>query len=239
MLFFIQNIKEMSRSLVAEANPQVVAENANIEEIDIDHVAFNVAIHHEEAANAINTFTGNTVQLSTEKGRNWHREAWNFLVICWNPVIILTLFSNGLKERLCNYFCAHGHTVLPSGEQANHLICGWNKPVPTMVLLAALIDSGVDFVRIISFGMKQKLDIFPAIERDLLNQNAIAHGFPPNEWDVSISCRTQSLYLIKPSPPYPHDITINPYPILTPLNPNPRVTLGGNLNIVVEGGTKS
>ena len=103
MLFFIQNIKEMSRSLVAEANPQVVAENANIEEIDIDHVAFNVAIHHEETANAIDT-----VQLSTEKGRNWHHEAWNFLVICWNPVIILMLFSNGLKERLCNYFCAHG-----------------------------------------------------------------------------------------------------------------------------------
>jgi hypothetical protein len=108
-----------------------------------------------------------------------------------------------------------------------------------MVLLAALIYSGVDFVRIISFGMKQKLDTFPAIERDLLNQNATAHGFPPNEWDVSISRRTQLLYLIKPSPPYPHDITINPYPILTPLNPNPRVTLGGNLNIVVEGGTKS
>ena len=105
-----------------------------------------------------------------------------------------------------------------------------------MVLLAALIDSGVDFVRIISFGMKQKLNTFPIIDRDLLNQNTTDHGFPPNEWDVSISRRTQLLYLIKPLPPYPHDITINPYPILTPLNPNPRVTLGGNLNIVVEGG---
>jgi hypothetical protein len=149
------------------------------------------------------------------------------------------MFSNKLKQGLCNYFSENGHTVLPSGEEAKHLICGANKPVPTMVLIAALINAGVDFVRMISFGMKQKLDTFPPIPRDLLDQNALAHGFPPNEWDVSLSRWTQSLYLIKPLPPYPHNITINPYPILTPLNPNPRVTLGGNLNIVVAGGGPS
>ena len=227
----------MSRSLVTEANPRVVTDNANMQEIDIDHVAINVPILHEDAANTINTFTGNTVMLSTKKGRHWHREAWNFIVLCWNPVIILTMLTNDIKQRLCNYFSANGHTVIPSGDEASHLIRGSEKPVPTMVLLAALIDSGVDFVRIIAFGMKQKLDTFPPIPRDLLlNPSATDHGFPPNEWDVSISRRTQSLYLIKPSPPYPHDITINPYPILTPLNPNPRVSLGGNLNIVVEGG---
>jgi hypothetical protein len=110
----------------------VVAENATIEDIDIDHVAFNIPIHHEKR------------QLSTEKERNWHCEAWNFLVICWNPVIILTMFSNELKGRLCNYFCANGHTILPSGEEAKHLIRGSNKPVPTMVLLAALIYLGVE-----------------------------------------------------------------------------------------------
>jgi hypothetical protein len=48
-----------------------------------------------------------------------------------------------------------------------------------MVLLAALIDSGVDFVWIISFGMKQKLNTFPIIDRDLLNQNATDHGSHP------------------------------------------------------------
>ena len=44
MLFFIQN---MSRSLVVDNNPQVVTENASIEDIDIDHVAFNVALNHK------------------------------------------------------------------------------------------------------------------------------------------------------------------------------------------------
>jgi hypothetical protein len=114
------------------------------------------------------------------------------------------MLTNDIKQRLCNYFSANGHTVIPSGDEASHLIRGSEKPVPTMVLLAALIDSGVDFVRIIAFGMKQKLDTFPPIPRDLLlNPSATDHGFPPNEWDVSISRRTQSLYLIKPSPPYP------------------------------------
>jgi hypothetical protein len=59
----------MSRSLVTEANPRVVTDNANMQEIDIDHVAINVPILHEDAANTINTFTGNTVMLSTKKGR--------------------------------------------------------------------------------------------------------------------------------------------------------------------------
>jgi hypothetical protein len=34
-------------------------------------------------------------------------------------------------------------------RRAKHLIRGANKPVRTMVLIAALIDAGVDFVRII------------------------------------------------------------------------------------------
>jgi hypothetical protein len=226
----------MSRSLVAEENPRVVSENATREEVDIDHVAINIPIGHEEAANTIKAFTGNTILLSTKRGRHWHREGWNFLVLCWNPVIILTMLTDDLKGRMCNFMSARGHVVLPSGNEATHLIRGSEKPVPTMVFLAALIDSGVQFIRIIAFGMKQKLDTFYPIPRDLLLNRATDHGFPPNEWDVSISRRTQSLYLIKPSPPYPHDITINPYPILTPLNPNPRVSLGGNLSIIVEGG---
>ena len=123
---------------------------------------------------------------SKERDENWHREAWNFLIICWNSVIILTMFSNPLKRRLCNYFCENGHTVIPSGEEAKHLVCGSNKPIPTLVLIARLINAGVDFIRMISFGMKQKHDT-PAIPRDLLAQNAVDHGFPLNEWDVSLS----------------------------------------------------
>ena len=58
-------------------------------------------------------------------------------------------------------FSENGYTVIPSGEEAKHLIRGANKPIPILVLIAALIDAGFDFVRMISFGMKQKLDTFP------------------------------------------------------------------------------
>ena len=92
---------EMSRSLVVEANPRVVSENATREEVDIDHVAINIPIGHEEAANTIKAFTGNTILLSTKRGRHWHREAWNFLVLCWNPIIILTMLTE--KSNKKNY----------------------------------------------------------------------------------------------------------------------------------------
>jgi hypothetical protein len=76
----------MSPSLITEANPQVIADDATIEEVDIDHVAVNTPLNHEATDNVVKSFPGNTVQLATEKGRNWHCEGWNFLIICWNPV---------------------------------------------------------------------------------------------------------------------------------------------------------
>ena len=47
----------MSRSLITEDNPQVVAENATVEDIDIDHIAMNIPINHDETENVITSFT--------------------------------------------------------------------------------------------------------------------------------------------------------------------------------------
>jgi hypothetical protein len=69
---------------------------------------------------------------------------------------------------------------------------------PTTTFLLGLLKAGVDYL-----GMKMKLNTFPNLPRDLLNCNATANGYPPNEWDISISRRTYYLYLIKHHPPYP------------------------------------
>jgi hypothetical protein len=50
--------------------------------------------------------------------------------------------------------------VLPSGEAATHLIHGSNKPVPTTTFLLGLLDAGVDYLRLLNFGMKMKLTLF-------------------------------------------------------------------------------
>jgi hypothetical protein len=170
--------RNMSRFLVAEDNPRVLADHPTIEEIDIDHMAINLPVNDEETEDVLKSLVGNAVQLATGKGRLWHREHWNFLILAWNPIIILTTFSNVTKDHLCNYFNNNGHVVLPSGEGASHIIRCSNKSVPTTTFMTALIDADVDFVRLINFGMKQKLHTFPHLPRELLSCNATDHGYP-------------------------------------------------------------
>ena len=62
--------------------------------------------------------------LSTSRGRNWHQEAWDFMVLTHNPIITLTINSQQVKEEMCNYFCTKGHVVLPSGEGVRHMVIG-------------------------------------------------------------------------------------------------------------------
>ena len=57
----------MSRSLITEDNPQVVAENATVEEIDIDHIAMNIPINHNETENVITSY-------HWQQGSTHHRE---------------------------------------------------------------------------------------------------------------------------------------------------------------------
>ena len=67
MLFLLQNIKSMSHSLISEDNPQVVAQDATVEEIDIDHVAINLPVNHDKMENVLKSFTGNTVELAQRR----------------------------------------------------------------------------------------------------------------------------------------------------------------------------
>jgi hypothetical protein len=70
----------------------------------------------------------NAVTLSTNKGRLWHRETWNPMVLTSNPFIILTMLSHMVREQLCLFFSNDGHVVLPAGEDVLHLITGHPKP---------------------------------------------------------------------------------------------------------------
>ncbi|CAB4003151.1 Hypothetical predicted protein [Paramuricea clavata] len=210
----------MSRFLVDNPNPRVFNERAALDEVDVDHMPFNIPVDHEETLAVLQSFVGSSLLLSTNKGRFWRHEDWRYVVLTWHPIITLIPFSVQTKVQLCQYFSANRHIVLTSGDEATHLIRGSNKPVPATTFLLALIDAGVQFVRLVNFGMKMKLNTFPDLPRDLLDCAAEDNGFPPNEWDISLSRRTDYLYLIKPHAPYPLHVTPNPYPILTPLNPN-------------------
>ena len=178
-------------------------------------------------------FAGNTVMLSTSRGRNWHQEAWDFMVLAHNPIITLTINSQQVKEEMCNYFCTKGHVVLSSGEGVRHMVIGHPKPVPSATFLEALINSAVPYIRLTNYGMKQAIHSFPHLPRDLLECDAADEGYPENEWDVSFSRRTQYLYMAKALPPVPQNVTVDLYPVLTTLSFQPFHNLGGNMTLTL------
>jgi hypothetical protein len=110
-IFFTDLIK-MSRFLVNNPNPRVIEQHADLEEIDVDHMAFNIPVDHEGTLDVLKSFVGSSLQLSTNKGRLWRQENWQFLILSWNPIITLVAFSNDTKQCMCEYFSANGHIVL-------------------------------------------------------------------------------------------------------------------------------
>ena len=108
----------------------------NVEDIDIYHIAINVLVAHERTGKLLQSLLGNSVTLTTKKGRSWHPENLNLMILVWNPFIILTVLSNVVKENLCCFFTDHGHVVLPSGEEGKHVItnqrirCFRHKKIP-------------------------------------------------------------------------------------------------------------
>ena len=179
------------------------------EMLDIDMFAVNLPTNDPRTLSTLIQFAGNTVMLSTSRGRNWHQEAWDFMVLTHNPIITLTINSQQVKEEMCNYFCTKGHVVPPSGEGVRHMVIGHPKPVPSATFLEALVNSAVPYIRLTNYGMKQAIRSFPDLPRDLLECDAADEGYPENEWDVSFSRRTQYLYMAKALPPVPQNVTVD------------------------------
>ena len=125
------------------------------------------------------------------------------MTLAHNPVIILTVNLQQIKEEMCNFFTSKGHVVLPSAEGARHVVIGHLKPIPTATFIETLINSAVPYIRITNFGMKQPLANFPDLPRDLIQSDAADEGYPENEWDLSFSQKNQFLYMGKALPPVP------------------------------------
>ena len=111
------------------------------------------------------------------------------------------------------------------------MVIGHPKPVPSATFLEALVNSEVPYIRLTNYGMKQPIQSFPDLPRELLECDASDEGYPENEWDVSFSRRTQYVYMAKALPPVPHNVTVDLYPLLTTLSFQPFHNLGGNITL--------
>jgi hypothetical protein len=61
----------------------------NVQDLDIDHIGGNVPVAHERTGEFLQSLLGNSVMLATKKGRSWHPENWNLMILVWNPFIIV------------------------------------------------------------------------------------------------------------------------------------------------------
>jgi hypothetical protein len=145
----------MADILVNEDDPAVFSNQVTQDELDIDHIVISLPVNRDGTEALMNSLVGNAVTLATIKGRTWHQEQWNYMVLAWHPFIILTTRSHVVRQELCTFFCHNGHVVLPSGDESTYLIQGHAKPIPLSTFLSALVDVGVSYIRVINFGMKQ------------------------------------------------------------------------------------
>jgi hypothetical protein len=84
--------------IINDDDPAVVRNIVHEEELDIDHVAINIPVGHDQTQELLTSLVGNTITLSTNKGRTWHREQWNFMALAWHPFIVLTMMYHAIRE---------------------------------------------------------------------------------------------------------------------------------------------
>lgn len=139
----------------------------------------------------LETIGGLSLSISTRQMR-YHNQAFydDFSPLCIvsNPCIVETDCQPGVKKTICQKLQLQGVSIVPS-DSDQYLSAGLTKNVHPKVIANALIMAGVRFVRVVSFGVKIPLEIFPSLDRYAEACNAHLHGFPSNMWDIGHSRR--------------------------------------------------
>jgi hypothetical protein len=207
--------------------------DVHADDIDTDHFAINLPVGDDRTEEVLKSGSWLGTPSAYQQTRAVHgtTESWHFMVLSWNPCIILTILCNQVCQHLFRYFSNHGH-VLPAPDDTTHLITGHTKPVPTATLISALCDAGVHFICVINFRMKQAIDILhyqETFSNVMLSIMATRKTSTTFQYPI-----TPFIYLIKAVPPYPPNVTVNQFAILTPLTINRQRSLCGNITIVVK-----
>ena len=139
---------------------------------------------------------GTNVMLSSSSKRNYPSMPfldWHAFAVVYHPSVLLVRHYGrpGLvKELICWHLRDMGQMVFPDEPDQNYLVRGTDKGVPTLVLVTALIQSGVHYVRLLHFGTKVPYCLFPR-QGDIVSEcGAVATGgLEENEFHISINVR--------------------------------------------------
>lgn len=107
-------------------------------------------------------------QIANFSGSKFDREpAYNCIYISYTPLIMSTLARAGLKETICNSMTLCCYPVNPSVD-GKYLMHGIGMSISTEMLMHSLVHANFTFIRIVAFGLKQKIVLFPHIDPGIL-----------------------------------------------------------------------
>ena len=135
-------------------------QNVDANDINIDLYVLNYAVTHPHFAVTMETMLVRNVMLTSSSKQPYpstHFLDQNTFPISFHPSVVLVPHygrPDTLKYIICSHLRDMDHMVFPFQPQHNWLVNGTEKGVPTLVLMTALIDSGVNYVRLIHFGTK-------------------------------------------------------------------------------------
>ena len=214
---------------------------------DIDFYSVNVTVN-ENLTEFLKRLVGETIGLAFSQGRAfqdrsfYRRYDFSSLTLSETSTIIETKFQVNLKRSLCKYFREKGQIVMPADDEKKFLIKGHRKFIPTNVFADGLRSLGVHYIRITNFGMKQFTSEFTDFSRSENVCNCVAeqNGYPPNCWDISLSCPHPQIFVVKAlhTDLLPRDVKLDKYDVFGPLDTRdaPQHSHGGNLTIQYKNG---
>ena len=166
----------------------------------------------------------------------------NTFPISFHPSVLLVCHYGHpdiLKEIICSHLRDMDHMVFPSLPNRNWLINGTDKGVPMLALTRALVDSHVNYMCLIHFGMKMPHSIFPTQDVIITECDAVESGeLPKNEYHISLNVRNLYIMATKVEEP-DHWGEQDVYPTFIPLymRRSPDRSMGGTFTMAFNQGS--
>ena len=233
-------MERLSAREVSNIPPQDIA----LTDIDIDLYSVNYCVNHANFGANMALMLGPNVMLSSKFKRNYPSTpflATHAFPITYHPSVMLIRHHGHLhilKQQICSHLRDLGQMVFPAGQHQDWLICGTDKGVPTLVLVLALIRSGIQYVRVLHFGTKMPYSVFPIQEEIVRGCDAVNRGvFKENQYHISINVHNRDILAAKVEhPQLCGRQTIHPTFIPLDMRRNPQNSIGGTFTMAFHEG---
>ena len=185
----------------------IIPQNISVADIDIDLYSVNY-VHHNDFGQNMALMLGPNVMLTSSSTRSYLSTPFldnHTFPVAFHPSVVLVrqhIRPDLLKQEICSQLRDLGQMVFAAEGNQNYLISGMDKGVPAQVLVRAIIQSGIQYVRVIHFGTKMPYSVFPE-QGDIVREcDAVDSGaLEENEYHISVNVTNS--YMLSAKVEYP------------------------------------